>query len=160
MRPAIRTSTYLSIAFAAVISHAAEDRETAVRIIEIQHSQIWSNGRVELIPEIYTPDFVGHFPNGLARGHDGIRARVLAHRKAFPDWRETVVDIIVEGDKVATRFVSQGTNLGTFLGNPPTGNFVEISEAAIYRVADGRIAEQWVYPDMRAMQLQLRNGVD
>jgi len=159
-RPAIRTSIYLLLAFAAVISDAAEDRETAVRTVEVQHVEIWSNGRVDLVPEIYSPDFVGHFPGGLVQGHDGIRERVLAHRRAFPDWNETVVDIIVEGDRVATRFVSRGTNLGTFLGNPPTGNVVEISEAAIYRLAHGRIAEQWVYPDMRAMQLQLRNRTD
>ena len=41
------------------------------------------------------------------------------------------------------------------MGNPPTGNRVEISEVAIFRLRDGRIAEQWVYPDMLSMQQQL-----
>jgi steroid delta-isomerase-like uncharacterized protein len=137
-----------------------QNRQHAVRTVEIQHSQIWSQGRLDLVSEIYTPDFVGHFPAGIVRGHSGIRDRIESHRKAFPDWSETVVDMIVDGNKVVTRFISRGTNLGPFLGNPPTGNRVEVSEVAIFRLADGKIAEQWVYPDMRTLQRQLTGDED
>jgi hypothetical protein len=79
----------------------------------------------------------------------------MAHRKAFPDWNEEVEDEIMNHDRVAVRFTSRGTNTGDFLGNPPTGNQVEISEVAIFRLLDGKIVEQWVYPDMLSLQRQL-----
>ena len=41
------------------------------------------------------------------------------------------------------------------MGNPPTGNRVEISEVVILRMSNGQIAEQWVYPDILSMQQQL-----
>jgi steroid delta-isomerase-like uncharacterized protein len=127
-----------------------------VAVVEKQHSEIWSKGDFSNLDDIYSPGFVGHFPAGTITGREGIRAQVLAHRRAFPDWTEEVEDIIVEGDRVVTRFTSRGTNEGEFLGNPETGHAVEISEVSIYRMENGKIAEQWVYPDMRAMQQQLR----
>ncbi len=132
-----------------------ESREPAIRIVMTQHAEIWSQGRIDRIPEIYAPDFVGHFPGGTVRGPQGIRQRVESLRTAFPDWNEEVVDVIVEGNRVVTRFVSSGTNLGPFQGKEPTGRTIEISEVAIFRVLEDRIAEQWVYPDLQSMQEQL-----
>ena len=149
---------YIGMWILGASAYAGESREEALRIIEVQHLEIWSRGRLDLIPEVYSPDFVGHFPGGTVHGHQGVSQRVASHRRAFPDWEEAIVDVVIENDKVVTRFQSSGTNLGPFLGQPPTGNVVEISEAAIFLLRDGRIAEQWVFPDMRAMQQQLSRG--
>ena len=116
---------------------------------------LWSQGKVELIKDIYAEDFIGHFPAGTVRGRAGIKERVEAHRTAFPDWTEEIDDTIAQGDRVAARFTSRGTNDGEFLGSPATGHRVEISEVVIFRLADGQIVEQWVYPDMLSMQRQL-----
>ena len=106
---------------------------------------------------VYSEDLIGHFPAGTVRGHAGIRSRVEAHRIAFPDWTESIDDIIADGDRVVTRFTSRGTNLGEFLGNPATGNRVEISEVCVHRLADGKIVELWVYPDFPSLQRQLNS---
>lgn len=127
-----------------------------IGVIRMLHEQVWSQGRVDLIEELYAEDFIGHFPTGIARGRQGIRERVEAHRRAFPNWTEEIDDTIAQGNRVVTRFTSRGTNEGVFLGNPPTGREVEISEVAIYRLSEGQIVEQWVYPDMRSMQEQIR----
>ena len=126
-----------------------------IEVVELQASEIWSKGNVDLIETIYSEDFIGHFPAGTVRGHDGIRSRVEAHRTAFPDWTEEVEDTIADRERVVVRFTSRGTNLGDFLGNPPTRNRVEISEVAIFKLSEGKIVEQWVYPDMLSMQRQL-----
>jgi len=63
--------------------------------------------------------------------------------------------MIADRDRVVVRFTSRGTNLGEFLGNPPTGNHVELSEVAIFRLSNGKIVEQWVYPDILSLQSQL-----
>ena len=67
-----------------------------------------------------------------------------------------VEDEIVDGDRVAIRFTSRGTNMGDFMGNPPTGNRVEISEVAIFKLLNGKVSEQWVYPDILSLQRQLK----
>lgn len=139
-----------------MIAVRADDlREINIQVVELRHTEIWSLGNIDLIPEIYTADFVGYFPGGTIRGRDEIRERVETHRRAFPDWTEEIEDVIYERDRVVTRFTSRGTNLGPFLGNAPTGRSIAISEVSIYRIVDGKIAEQWVYPDMRSMQQQL-----
>jgi len=125
-------------------------------LVRAVFSDIWSKGNVDLIPKLFSESFVGHFPGGdTVHGREGLAAEVMAHRKAFPDWTEEVEDEIIDHDRVAVRFTSRGTNTGDFLGNPPTGNRVEISEVAIFRLEDGEIAEQWVYPDMLSLQRQL-----
>ena len=126
-----------------------------LEVVRVLHAEIWSKGNVDLISDVYSEDFVGHFPAGTVHGREGVLARVMGHRTAFPDWTEEVEDTIVENDRVVIRFTSRGTNLGEFLGKPPTGNRIEISEVAIFRLSDGKVVEQWVYPDMRSLQRQL-----
>jgi predicted ester cyclase len=47
------------------------------------------------------------------------------------------------------------SGLGPNVGRPPTNRKVEISELAIYRMVDGKIAEQWVNPDTQSLLKQL-----
>lgn len=150
----VRSGLVFVLGLWAMSSHAW-DRDYAIEIVKTQHYEVWSRGNLERIPELYTTDFVGHFPGSTVLGLAGIKNRVIAHRKAFPDWTERVIDVIADQGRVVTRFLSTGTNEGPFRGEPPTGRCVNISEVAIYRMVEGKIAEQWVYPDMRAMQQQL-----
>ena len=130
-------------------------RDLAVRVVTAQFTEVWNSGNVDLIPEIYADDFVGHFPGGAIQGHEGIRDVVTHHRRAFPDWTELIEDIVCEADRVAVRFRSTGTNLGRSRGKPPTNRSVQISEMAIYKIVDGKIAEQWVIPDTHSLLQQL-----
>jgi predicted ester cyclase len=47
------------------------------------------------------------------------------------------------GDKVVSRWVTRGTNNGIF-GLPPTGEPVEFSGIAIWRISADRLSECWV----------------
>jgi len=125
-------------------------------IIMRSETELWSQGNLAVAAELYSPDFVGHFPIGPEwRGVEGISSEVARHRMAFPDWHEQVEDIIAEGDRVVIRFTSTGTHLGDFGGIPPTGRKITISEVAIYRLADGKIVEQWGMPDIHGLLTQL-----
>ena len=77
------------------------------------------------------------------------------HREAFPDWTEEIKHIVAEEDFVVIHFKSRGTNEGSLQGNPPTGKQIQINEVSIFRIADGKIAEQWLLPDLYSMQKQL-----
>jgi len=155
-----RISLFLLLAFIPIsCSPPAESVDVAnVGVVRTVFSEVWSKGNVELIPDLFSENYVGHFPGGdIVHGRASLAAEVTAHRNAFPDWTEEVEDEIIDHDRIAVRFTSRGTNTGDFLGNPPTGNRVEISEVAIFRLEDGKIAEQWVYPDILSLQRQL-NG--
>jgi steroid delta-isomerase-like uncharacterized protein len=121
--------------------------------------ELWNTGDVAKIPEVFHPDFAGHWPPSSRkperRGLDEVRAGLLSTRTAFPDWHEHVVDMVAEGDRVVTRYVSTGTHRGDFWGLPPTGTRITVHEMSIYRIAGGKVVEQWCSIDEldRLMQL-------
>jgi steroid delta-isomerase-like uncharacterized protein len=124
--------------------------------VSLQHTEIWSKGSMDLIPTVYAEDYIGHFPGGqTVTGRDGIKAAVTNHRAAFPDWVEEIQELIVEENRVATHYRSTATHSGPFQGIPASGNRVEITEASIYRMANGQIAEQWAYPDVLSLMQQI-----
>ncbi len=126
------------------------------RTLELQHSEVWSKGNFDSLSSIYTEDYVGHFPGGqTVNGRDGLRKTVQSHRTSFPNWNEQVLEIIVDGNHAATRYRSRGTQDGAFLGIPATGNEIDVLEASIYQMVDGKIAEQWAFPDIASLQQQL-----
>jgi steroid delta-isomerase-like uncharacterized protein len=132
------------------------DIASVERALELQHSEVWSKGNFDSLSSIYTEDYVGHFPGGqTVNGRDGLRKSVRSHRISFPNWDEQVLEIIVDGNHAATRYRSRGTHDGEFLGIPATGNEIDVLEASIYHMVDGKIAEQWAFPDIASVQQQL-----
>ncbi len=128
----------------------------AKAVVLHHHDEIWSRGNIDAVDELYAPDFVGHHP-GQADwvGRDAVKEAVRRVRIAFPDFAESVEDIIVDGEKVVTRFTASGTHLGPFSHAAPTGRRVHIAEMAICRLVGGQIAEKWGVIDRLGMFEQL-----
>jgi predicted ester cyclase len=76
-------------------------------------------------------------------------------RKAFPDWREEIVELVAEGDAVAGRFKCAGTHRGEFLGEAPTGKRMEVEEVFFLRVEDGKFTHFWALEDSIGRMRQL-----
>jgi len=130
----------------------AENKAVVLR----SEAELWSKGNLAVADELYSPEYVCHFVAGPDwKGIDGIKAEVKQHRASFPDWNETVDDIIAEGDKVVIRFTSTGTQRGDFDGFKATGRKVTIQEVAIFRLVRGKIVEQWGMPDIHGLIEQL-----
>ena len=68
-------------------------------------------------------------------------------RGAFPDRTDTVEEIIADGDMVGLLFKLTGTHHGNFFGIAPTGKKIDVHEAGIFRIADGKIVESWFMAD-------------
>ena len=129
----------------------------ANREIVRQYHQVWSDGKVANLEKYMSPDFVCHFIDGLEwKGIEGAKKSISSHKISFPDWHEEIVDIIAEGDKVVTRYKSTGTHQGMFNGLDSTGNKVTIFETSIYRIANGKLVEQWGFPDALSLDRQLK----
>ena len=84
-----------------------------------------------------------------------LRHRTERFVEAFPDAEVAIDVLLAQGDLVASHFTARGTHRGLWNGVPPTGNEWEARCTAIYRVADGRIAEAWVTWDLLALMEQL-----
>jgi predicted ester cyclase len=106
--------------------------------------------------EISAADCVVHDPPpndiGLEEYQAGVSGGWLT---AFPDWQLTIDDEIAEGDKVVQRCTGSGSHQGEFMGRSPTGKRVTCTGIAIYRIADGKIAEAWVNVDYLPVLEQL-----
>jgi predicted ester cyclase len=66
-----------------------------------------------------------------------------------------VEDAISEGDKVAVRVTQQGTHQGVFQGVNGTGTRVNVSAIAFFRVANGRVVEEWLSSDRLGLLQQI-----
>jgi predicted ester cyclase len=147
---------YLSLivfSFSCTSSSQKADDDRNIEVVREYH-EIWSNGKIEELDRIVAPNFQGRFIGGFEYdGIDGAKNSVLETKKAFPDWKEEIVDIIVQEDKVVTRYHSTGTQLGSWDGIDSTGNKVDIYEASIYRLENGKIVEQWGFWD----EINLKN---
>jgi predicted ester cyclase len=106
--------------------------------------------------DLLVPDVVDHYGlPGLPPGREGWNMNRKILRLAFPDacWHEE--DLFAEGDRVVGRFTLRGTHLGDFLGTPPSGNSIEVSNIHILCVVDGKIVEHWGHGDDMGMMRQL-----
>ncbi|MFF8772645.1 ester cyclase [Kitasatospora sp. NPDC015120] len=108
------------------------------------------------IDEVAAPDVLIRTPLPLdATGVQALKQVFTTLLRAFPDLRVTAEDVIVQGDKVVSRNTVTGTNLGAYLGRPPTGRAVRYEEIFVFRFADGRIAETWGVVDLLTQLRQL-----
>src|SRR5215468_3524979 len=117
----------------------ARNKAVAMRVFD----EIFNQGKFQVADEIYAPDFQNH---GLHETADlkTDQAAVHAEKRAFPDLRMSVREIVAEGDKVAVLWTFQGTHTGSgYEGLPPTGTRVEIRGITIWRIVNGRIVEEW-----------------
>lgn len=119
------------------------------------YEEVFNAGKIELIDELFAPNFVDHDPSNPLPGLEGVRQLVSMYRGAFPDLHLTIDDEITEGDKVVTRFTGRGTHKGPLMGIPPTGKRVTITAIDILRFENGRIAEHWGNQDLLGMMRQL-----
>ena len=101
-------------------------------------------------------NYLGHFPGvPPIQGIEAFKQFTSGFFTAFPDLQTTIEDLIAEGDKVAVRQTWRGTHTGDFLGIPPTGKQVIFTSTEFYRVAGGKLAEEWVELDMLGLLQQL-----
>jgi steroid delta-isomerase-like uncharacterized protein len=130
--------------------------DTNTRIARRVPEDIATEGRLDLIEEVFAADAVEHgFMGQEFRGHDEMRANLAAVLDAFPDFEAVVEDVVAEGDTVAMRVTLSGTHEGEFMGVSPTGRRFEVPNMVFTRIEDARIAERWIQTDSLGMMTQL-----
>ena len=131
------------------------NRQVAIRWFD----EVWSQGKVDLIPELALPGAEGHDMEGpgvTTKGWDAFRDFHQRMHGAISNLELRVLDTIAEGDRVVVRLQSSGTHTGDDLGIPPTGNQIDFGAVVILRFENGKLAEAWNFIDQLAFYQQLR----
>lgn len=128
-------------------------------LVERFYNEIINGDNAAALEEVVSNDFVDHIPNPLpgqpTRGAEAITWFVRTARKAIPDLKVSIEDVIAAGDKVVTRVTWEGTQEGPLLGADPTGKRMRFMGIDIVRVADGKIMEHWGQIDALGAMAQL-----
>jgi steroid delta-isomerase-like uncharacterized protein len=116
--------------------------------------ELLSQGRFELATELYAKDFINHGLHSNASLEED-QAALRGWHAAFPDVVVVPEKLIAENDLVTIYWIARGTNTGTGNGLPATGKKAELAGITIWRIADGKIKEEWSAFDQLSMMKQL-----
>jgi predicted ester cyclase len=114
----------------------------------------FNQGNLAVVDELVSQGSHEH-QRGARDGVAGTKDTIKYLRSAFPDFKITIDEVVVSGDKVWARQRGGGTNLGSFAGHPPTGIKAFTDVIDLVRIEDGKIVEHWGVPDQLGMMLQL-----
>jgi predicted ester cyclase len=119
-----------------------EHKVVARRAIE----EVCARGDFDRAEQFYSPSFHDHVNSLEFHGLEGVRQSVGLYRSVLPDLEIEVEDQVVEGDRVASRWIARGTH---------RGRRVALRGITISRFEDGKIVEDWGYSDTVDLLRQL-----
>ena len=131
--------------------------------VEVQNKEVvksywngkWNERRPGILDELQTPNVVYHGTSMQMNGLEEYKKVYGIFLSAFQDTKLTIEGIIAEGDTVMTRVKMTGMHKGDFEGIPATGKVVTLSAFTVFRLVDGKIAEEWEILDDLGLMTQL-----
>jgi predicted ester cyclase len=104
-----------------------------------------NNRDLTVIEKLISPTYINQ--SLQMNGPEGYKQFLTKLFKAFPNWHETIEDIIAEGDKVCIRLkIDTGTHTGEFdllgIKIAPTGKRSTVKSIQIWRIVNGKVVEQ------------------
>jgi predicted ester cyclase len=132
-------------------------------LVRLLFERVFNERDLDVCDEIFATDYIEHAlapfgtdEPGPVVGPDHMRGVVSWLVEQHPDITMRIDALIADGDTVAVRVWSEGTNLGRLNGViPPTGKSFAAQQSHWYRVENGRLAEHWAVRDDLGTMLQL-----
>jgi steroid delta-isomerase-like uncharacterized protein len=131
---------------------STENNKTTIRRV---FEEVVNNGNFGVADELVGPAYVNHGVPVPAQGPEALRMAIGMFRAAFPDIKVTLENVVAEGERVATHGYFTGTHQGDFNGIPPTGKAIKVAYIDLWRLENGKAAENWVQMDMVGLMQQL-----
>jgi predicted SnoaL-like aldol condensation-catalyzing enzyme len=130
-------------------------------IVERYFREVLDQKKIEVMPELLTPDVVLHRPGFDVVGLDAAMKRLRVVLQDYSTFSSGLSGLMAEGDMVAVR-ISHRTRALPHTFRSRAGEVIlareqEINWTAIvqFRLKDGKIAEEWVMRDELGMLLRM-----
>lgn len=118
------------------VSVDAQDCETRnMEMVKTYWTEVWSKGNLGAVADFYHP----HAKHGEDFTIEGFQQGVASLREAFPDFKVTINDIFVTGDKVVCEVTYTGTHTGRkMFKQEPLGKAVSVPGIDIFTFDGGK----------------------
>ncbi len=127
----------------------------------VAYEQKWveslNRGDVSAADEVFTTDCLIHITGSKEQNLSvtAFKAMLQGLLAAFPDLHFSIEDQIIAGDKVALRWVAEGTHTAPLGDIPATGKRILVDGLILDRVANGQVVERWEQWDQTGLLQQL-----
>jgi predicted ester cyclase len=122
-------------------------------LIQRVYAEGFNQGILTVVDEVFSPHFLDRSTPEQIPGTDGVKDYITAVRRGFPDISVTIEDVIATEDQVVVRTTWRGDHLGVYEGIAPTGREVTRTMIQIFRVATGKLHEEWSEGESLRQQL-------
>jgi len=135
--------------------------ETNKAIVRRYIEEALDKRNLNVLDEIVTTDCIIHRPEAAEpiRGLEAFKHALERILQTYSELSTTIHDLIAEEDRVACRLNHRAVNRGKWtsrLGrHAVSGKKVSWPAIAIFRIRDGKIAEEWVNRDELGMLIEL-----
>jgi steroid delta-isomerase-like uncharacterized protein len=125
------------------------NKEESQSIVLTFFEQAINGHDVESLDRFCSDDYVWHGAEDESeelpevRGLVAFKRLVTAFFDAFPDFHVDIRDVVADDDRVTVRYVEGGTHVADFIGLKASQRKVLWPGIGIFRVEDGKIAEEW-----------------
>ena len=126
----------------------AEDRapsgnERNKELLQSYYEQVFNDHNMSAIDKYVDINITEHNPT-LAPEVEKFKQVYRTYFEEFPDSQTTIEHILGEGDKVVVFSLTNATQKGDFMGNPPSNKAIQLGTADLYRMNEnGKIVEHW-----------------
>lgn len=127
------------------------------QLIKRYFEEVWNNGNLNILDEIISTDYINHNPGtpNPVRGAEGLKPIVAAIRKAFPDLKYVIENMVISDTHVAVHTTMHGTHKGDFFGLAPSNKAIKVGQMQIERIENNKIVEHWRVTDDLTLLRQL-----
>jgi len=111
-------------------------------IVQQVFDEVFNKGDFERVNQIYAPNCVIHHGNKTMSLNEAV-SDAREWRAAAPDTKMTVEKIDGEKDHLTVHWIARGTNTGQGHGLKASGKSFTVRGHTGFRVANGKIVEEW-----------------
>jgi predicted ester cyclase len=130
-------------------------------VVRRYFEEVLDKRNLDVLDEIVATDCIIHRPEASEpiRGLDAFKKALEKILQVYSEFATTIHDLIAEEDRVACRLSHSAVNRGEWTSrigrHAVAGKTVSWPAIAIFRIRDGKIAEEWVNRDELGMLIEL-----
>lgn len=121
-----------------------------------RRQEAWARLDAAALTALHAEDCVLESPwVGTVAGREGIERVYRSLFRSFPDFKYQSEELLIEGDRVAQTATFGGTDVGGFMGLPPSGNQIRIPAVFLFTLRNHQIVRQRGIYDFTGMLVQI-----